>query len=144
MLEAAENYSVGRGTDSPFEQIGADWIDGRQLASVLNAQFIPGVRVYPTEFVPTSSHLAGKKIQGIRFVVTDREQFDSVRLGLEIAVALEKLYPGRIDFERCKWLIGNQTVINEIKAGMDPVRIERQLVQHEAEFANRRKAFLLY
>jgi uncharacterized protein YbbC (DUF1343 family) len=144
MLEAAENYSVGRGTDSPFEQIGADWINGRQLASVLNAQFIPGVRVYPTEFVPTSSHLAGKKIQGIRFVVTDREQFDSVRLGLEIAVALEKLYPGRIDFERCKWLIGNQTVINEIKAGMDPVRIERQLVQHEAEFANRRKAFLLY
>jgi uncharacterized protein YbbC (DUF1343 family) len=144
MLEAAENYSVGRGTDAPFEQIGADWIDGRQLAGVLNSQFIPGVRVYPTEFEPSSSHLAGKKIQGVRFVVTDRERFDSVRLGLEIAVALEKLYPRRIDFERCKWLIGNQTVINEIKAGMDPVRIERQLIQQEEEFANRRKAYLLY
>src|SRR6185312_15852989 len=107
-------------------------------------QFIPGVRVYPTEFEPSSSHLAGKKIQGVRFVVTDRERFDSVRLGLEIAVALEKLYPRRIDFERCKWLIGNQTVINEIKAGMDPVRIERQLIQQEEEFANRRKAYLLY
>ena len=144
MIEAANNYSVGRGTDAPFEQIGADWIDGRQLAELLNAQFIPGVRVYPTEFKPSSSHLAGKKIQGVRFVITDRERFDSVRLGLEVAAALQKLYPGRINFEQCKWLIGNQVVINDIKAGMDPIRIERHLIEQEEGFANRRKAYLLY
>ena len=54
------NYSVGRGTDSPFEQIGADWIHGRELAGFLNGRFIPGVRVYPTRFRPPASNFSGK------------------------------------------------------------------------------------
>ena len=59
---------------------------------MLNAEFIPGVRVYPTRFQPSSSHFAGRTIEGVRFVITDREAFDSVRLGLEVAVALQKLF----------------------------------------------------
>jgi len=92
MLERAGNYSVGRGTDAPFEQIGADWIRGAELASSLNARFIPGVRAYPTRFRPAVSPFAGVWIEGVRFVVTDREAFPSSRLGLEIAAALRKLY----------------------------------------------------
>ena len=102
MLEYNTNYSVGRGTDAPFEQIGADWIKGQALAAALNAQFIPGVRAYPTKFQPTASNFAGQTIEGVRFVITDRESFDSTRLGIEIAVALQTLYPGKIDFEKCK------------------------------------------
>jgi uncharacterized protein YbbC (DUF1343 family) len=144
MLEAATNYSVGRGTDDPFEQIGADWIDGRALAKELNSHFITGVRVYPTRFVPTSSHLKGREVSGVRFVITNRELFDSVRLGLEVAVALQKLYPGKIDYEACKRLIGNQEVINRIKAGEDAQGIEAQIMKTVPDFLNRRKQYLLY
>lgn len=144
MLEAATNYSVGRGTDSPFEQIGADWIDGGALAKELNARFIPGVRVYPTRFTPSESHLKGKELGGVRFVVTDRESFDSVRLGLEIATALQKLYPGKINLDSCKWLIGNRDIINRINAGEDAQQIEARILDGLPSFLERRKQFLLY
>jgi uncharacterized protein YbbC (DUF1343 family) len=66
------NISVGRGTDTPFEQVGAPWIDGRRLAEVLNARAIPGIRVYPVRFTPVASKFAGEACSGVFFVVTDR------------------------------------------------------------------------
>ncbi len=106
LLEASPNYSVGRGTDSPFELIGADWIHGRELASFLNGRYIPGVRVYPERFRPTSGNFSGKSIEGVRFVITNRDTFDSTRLGLELAYALNKLYPGKIAWQDNRFLIG--------------------------------------
>lgn len=144
MIEAARNYSVGRGTDSPFEQIGADWIHGVELAQYLNGRSIPGVRVYPTRFEPTSSNFKGKSIEGVRFVVTNRELFSSVRLGLEIAGALQKLYPGKIDLETCRLLIGNRKTIESLKNGEDQRTIEQGLEEGVAGFLERRKAYLLY
>ena len=144
MLEAAQNYSVGRGTDAPFEQVGADWIRGRELATYLNSRFIPGVRVYPTRFRPLSSHFSGTEVEGVRFVVTSREAFDSVRLGLEVAAALEHLYPGRIEWEKCKWLIGNRSVMDALKNGMDPERIDSEMTDSIRGFLERRKPYLLY
>ena len=131
LIESSKNYSVGRGTDAPFEQIGAEWIRGVELAEFLNARYIPGVRVYPTQ-------------SGVRFVLTDRDRFDSVRLGLEVAYALHKLYPGKIDFEQSKQLIGNRKVIDALKAGDDPRVIEQGLMNDIATFMNRRRPFLLY
>ena len=119
MLEANSNYSVGRGTDSPFEQAGADWIDGKSLAKYLNARFIPGIRVYPTQFKPSASNFEGKQIQGIRFVITDREAFDSTRLGIELASSLSHLFPGHLDFEKCRYLIGNRQLTEQLEAGRD-------------------------
>jgi len=136
LIESSKNYSVGRGTDAPFEQIGADWVHGVELAEFLNARYIPGVRVYPTHLAP--------KTEGVRFVITDRDQFDSVRLGLEIAHALQKLYPGKVDFELSKQLIGNRKVIDALKAGDDPRVIEQGLMYDMATFMNRRRPFLLY
>ena len=136
LIESSKNYSVGRGTDAPFEQIGADWVHGVELAAFLNARYIPGVRVYPTHLTP--------KTEGVRFVITDREQFDSIRLGLEVAYALHKLYPGKIDFEQSKLLIGNRKVIDALKAGDDPRVIEQGLMNDIATFMNRRRPFLLY
>jgi uncharacterized protein YbbC (DUF1343 family) len=144
MLEASRNYSVGRGTDSPFEQIGADWIHGVELAQLLNGRSIPGVRVYATRFQPDSSNFKGKSIEGVRFVVINRELFSSVRLGLEIAYALQKLYPGKIDFEACRLLIGNRKVIDAMKNGEDPRTIEQGLEEGVQSFVDRRRAFLLY
>jgi len=136
LIESSKNYSVGRGTDAPFEQIGAEWVRGVYLAEFLNSRYIPGVRVYPT-------HLTAK-MEGVRFVITDRDQFDSIRLGLEVAYALQKLYPGKIDFELSKQLIGNRKVIDALKAGDDPRVIEQGLMNDIASFMNRRRRFLLY
>src|SRR5262249_5758065 len=105
-LEYAKNVSMGRGTDAPFEQVGADFIGGRELATYLNSRQIPGVRVYPTSFTPSESNLKGVHIEGVRFQVTHRDLFDATRLGLELAVALQKLYPGKVDFAANKRLIG--------------------------------------
>jgi uncharacterized protein YbbC (DUF1343 family) len=144
LLEANRDYSVGRGTDAPFEQIGADWINGQQLADYLNHRFIPGVRIYPTEFEPASSNFTGKRIQGVRFVVTDRNLFDSTRLGIEVAAALQKLYPGKIDFEKCHGLIGNRQTIQELASGTDASTIWMQAQEEAAQFDARRKRYLLY
>jgi uncharacterized protein YbbC (DUF1343 family)/CubicO group peptidase (beta-lactamase class C family) len=144
MIEYAKNYSVGRGTDSPFEQIGADWIHGVELAQFLNGRSIPGVRAYPTRFQPDSSNFKGKSIEGVRFVVINRDLFSSVRLGLEIAYALQKLYPGKIDFEACKLLIGNRKVIDAMKNAEDPRSIEQGLEDGIQSFVDRRRPFLLY
>lgn len=144
LLESSRNYSVGRGTDAPFEQIGSDFIGGRELAAYLNERQIPGVRVYPTRFTPTESNFKGVRIEGVRFVITNRELFDSTRLGLEVAAALEKLYPGKIDFSRSRRLIGSDDVINRLKAGDDPRQIEQSLTDSLATFEKLREPYLLY
>jgi uncharacterized protein YbbC (DUF1343 family) len=144
LLEYSTNYSVGRGSDSPFEQIGADWIKGPELANHLNRRFVPGVRFYPTRFTPTASNFKGQAIEGVRMVITDREAFSALRLGLEIAAALQRLYPGRIDFDRNARLIGNQETIDGLKQGADPRMLEETLRADAAPFAERRAKYLLY
>jgi uncharacterized protein YbbC (DUF1343 family) len=144
MLEFAKGYSVGRGTDVPFEQIGAPWIRGPELARFLNERSIPGVRVYATRFTPTSPPLKDQPLEGVRFIVVNREQFSSVRLGLEVAYALGKLYPGKIDIESCRRLIGNKKVIESIKAGEDPRSIEQRIEEEISSFEERRRPYLLY
>ncbi|HEY7212065.1 MAG TPA: exo-beta-N-acetylmuramidase NamZ domain-containing protein [Bryobacteraceae bacterium] len=144
MLEANTNYSVGRGTDAPFEQIGSDWMQGSLVAETLNARFIPGVRVYPTRFKPAESNFAAKEIEGVRFVITNRESFDSTRLGIEVAATLEKLYPGKLNFEKCRSLIANEEVVNALKNGADAGSISLTIERQAREFAERRVKFLLY
>ena len=144
LLEASKNYSVGRGTDAPFEQIGADWIRGPELASFLNSRYIPGVRVYPTRFRPTSSNFAGTTIQGVRFVITDRNSFDSTRLGLEVGYALEKLYPGKIPWETNRFLIGNHAVVERGKVAADPRETVQKMEDSLAAFVGKREKYLLY
>ena len=144
MAEYARNYSVGRGTDAPFEQIGADWIRGRDLAVYLNKRFVPGVRFYPTIMMPDQSNFKGQTIEGVRFVVTDRDSFSALRLGLELAVALEKLYPGKIAWDANEKLIGNRQAIAAIKRGDDPRNIELELLPAVREFKAVREHYLLY
>jgi uncharacterized protein YbbC (DUF1343 family)/CubicO group peptidase (beta-lactamase class C family) len=144
LLEASKEYSVGRGTEAPFEQIGAEWIRGAELASFLNARQIPGVRVYATRFTPGAAPLKDRALEGVRFVVTNRELFSSVRFGLEIAYALQKLYPGRIDFELARSLVGSRRVVDAMKAGTDPSAIVSGYEDEVAGFIGRRRGFLLY
>jgi uncharacterized protein YbbC (DUF1343 family)/CubicO group peptidase (beta-lactamase class C family) len=135
MLEYSKNYSVGRGTDAPFEQIGAAFVHGPELAAYLNGRRVPGVRVYATRF---------NGMEGVRFVITDRDAFDSSRLGLEIAAALQKLYPGQIDFHADLKLIGSAEVADELTAGDDPRTIQQKMADRVAEFVKLREKYLLY
>ena len=144
ILEANTNYSVGRGTDAPFEQVGADWIDGAQLAHLLNARLIPGVRTYPTRFTPSSSNFEGKSIGGVRFMITDRESFDSSRLGFEVAAALNTLFPGKIDWTKCRFLIGDRQILDKLQRSADASSTWTLAASEAASFAARRKNYLLY
>ncbi len=144
LLESSKNYSVGRGTDAPFEQVGADFINGSELAAYLNKRLIPGVRAYPTSFTPTESNFRGVRIQGVRFQITNRELLDATRLGLELAAALQKLYPGKIDFAASKRLIGSDDVIRRLQNGEDPRNIQQSTEDAVAAFVKLRQPYLLY
>ncbi|MEK7409329.1 MAG: exo-beta-N-acetylmuramidase NamZ domain-containing protein [Acidobacteriota bacterium] len=144
MLEASRNYSVGRGTDAPFEQIGADWIRGAELAAFLNARFIPGIRVYPTRFRPSASNFAGQWIEGVRFVITNREAVNSSRLGLEIAAALVRLYPGKLSLERNLRLIGRRRTVGALAAREDARQIAQKEEEDLREFFQLREQYLIY
>ena len=144
LLEAAKSFSVGRGTDAPFEQVGADFIGGRELAGWLNSRQIPGVRAYPTSFTPAESDFRGVRIEGVRFQVTNRELFDSTRLGLELAAAIEKFYPGKVDFSLCKQLIGSDDVIRRLAAGEDARTIQQSFSDAVGGFVQVREKYLLY
>jgi uncharacterized protein YbbC (DUF1343 family) len=144
LLEYSKNLSVGRGTDAPFEQIGADFIGGRELAALLNQREIPGVRVYATSFTPTESVFKGVKVEGVRFVITNRELLDATRLGLELAVGIQKLYPGKVDFSGAKRLVGSDDTIRRMQAAEDPRTIQESFQDAVDAFAAMCARYLLY
>src|SRR5580704_16817587 len=122
MIEGA-NVSVGRGTDTPFEIVGAPWIKGRELAAYLNERGIQGVRFVPVAFTPSASNFAGERCEGVNLVMLDRNLLDATELGIELASALHKLYPADFKVERMADLLVNQSVLQAIEAGEDPRRI---------------------
>lgn len=144
MIEYSKNLSVGRGTDAPFEQIGADYIGGRELAAYLNQRQVPGVRFYPTSFTPNESVHKGKRIEGVRIELTNREILNATRLGLELAAALQKLYPGKIDLALNKKLIGSDDAIRRLQAGEDPRTVEQSFQDAVAAFVKLREPYLIY
>ena len=138
------NLSVGRGTDTPFEQLGAPWIDGARLAEALNVRSLPGVRVYPVSFTPTSSRYAGEVCEGVSLIVTNRNQLRPVRLGVEIAAALLRLYPEQFDLEEAVRLLGSRETVRRIRAGDDPAAIAAEWERGEAWWRALREPYLLY
>ena len=138
------NISVGRGTDTPFEHVGAPWIDGVQLADALNARAIAGVRFYPVRFTPASSKYAGEECQGVFIIVTDRAALRPVRVGLEIASALTRLYPAQYQIDLAARLLGSKDTIARIKTGDDPATIAASWSAAEAKWRLLRAKYLLY
>ncbi|HSK10939.1 MAG TPA: DUF1343 domain-containing protein, partial [Vicinamibacterales bacterium] len=138
------NLSVGRGTDTPFEQLGAPWIDGRQLAAMLNARQIPGIRFYPTSFTPTASKYQGERCQGVFLIVTDRQAMRPVRVGIEVASAIHKLYGDRFQIDPNLRLIGAESTIVAIKRGDDPARIAASWAADEGRWRLLRMKYLVY
>jgi uncharacterized protein YbbC (DUF1343 family)/CubicO group peptidase (beta-lactamase class C family) len=138
------NLSVGRGTDTPFEQIGAPWIDGVALADALNARRIPGVRFYPVRFTPSSSRFASEECQGVFVVVSDRDAVRPARVGVEIVAAILKLFPGQLDIDAAARLFGSTDGLSRLQAGDDPATIAASWAGAEARWRLLRAKYLLY
>jgi len=138
------NVSVGRGTDTPFEVVGAPWIKGRELAAYLNGRGIQSVRFVPITFTPSSSNFAGERCEGVNLIILDRNTLDSPELGIELASALHKLYPNDFKMERMADLLVNQAVFEAIGAGEDPRRIAEDWQERLEGFVRLREKYLLY
>ncbi len=138
------NVSVGRGTDSPFELLGAPWVQLGELAAYLNRRSIPGVRFLPVWFTPSGSVFAGEACQGVRILITDRNALRPVAMGIEIASALHALYPGRFRLDDIARSLGNRATLRRIRNGDDPRQIARQWRDDNAAFLLMRNQYLLY
>lgn len=148
-LIESTNISVGRGTDTPFEQFGAPWIEGRidarALAQFLNRRDLPGVRFYAVEFTPVKPYpYAGELCRGVRILVTDRNVLDAPELGVEIASSLHRFYPDQFQLQKMNTLLANRAVLEAIAAGEDPEHIAEGWREDAQAFEQRRQAALLY
>jgi uncharacterized protein YbbC (DUF1343 family) len=138
------NVSVGRGTDTPFEHVGAPWVDGVRLADTLNARGLPGIKFYPVRFTPASSKYAKQECQGVFMIVTDRVALRPVRVGLEIAAALSRLHPAEYQLDAAARLLGSRDALTRVKTGDDPAAIAASWGAAEGRWRLLRAKYLLY
>jgi len=144
-LEILQNagVSVGRGTEAPFEEFGAPWLDGEEVSQALDARNLPGVYFVNKPFIPVSGLYAGQRCGGVGIRVTDRAAVRSMRIGLEIAALLQKKYPDHFDVAKTIELLGNDATVQQLKAGTPPEQIVASWGKDLAEFDQvRRKCFL--
>ncbi len=138
------DISVGRGTDTPFELVGAPWIKPRVLADYLNARLIAGVRFVPVTFTPTSANYAGQLCGGVNVIVTDRNLLDAPQMGVELAAALLKLYPDHWKADNMLGSLGNRQTFEALARGDDPRTIAQSWQDDLQKFRELRAKYLLY
>lgn len=143
LVEGA-NVSVGRGTDIPFELLGAPWINARELAVYLNSRRIRGVQFIPVNFTPDYSPFRSQLCHGVRIILLDRNALDSPALGIEIAGALYRLYPNSFQIDKILDLMGSHRLLEAIKDGQDPNSIALQWQVQIEQFRKLRSKYLLY
>ncbi|HWB02075.1 MAG TPA: exo-beta-N-acetylmuramidase NamZ domain-containing protein [Verrucomicrobiales bacterium] len=138
------NVSVGRGTDAPFLLFGAPWIDGEKLAAALDTEKLPGLKISAAEFTPNASKFKGELCKGVRFSVQDRASIQTVRTGIALATATQKLHTDKLELDPMQKLLLHPAALTSIREGQ-PVEKTMALWTGElAEFKKRRAAVLLY
>ncbi len=143
LLEGA-NVSVGRGTDTPFEMVGAPWIDGRALAALLNNKKIQGVRFLPMDFKPLSGIFAGEVCHGVQIVLIDRQALEPTEMGVELLTTLWRLSPQNLKLDGTLNLVGSRKVLESIRSGESPSRIWYDWQEPLETFKKVRARYLLY
>ena len=145
-LEILQNagVSVGRGTEAPFEEFGAPWINGGEVAAALNAKGLPGVHFANQPFVPVSGLYAGQHCGGVGVRVTDRASLRSMRIGLEIAATLHKQYPDHFDVTKILFLAGNDSTIQQLQSAAPVNEIIASWAKDLAAYDTARRRYFLY
>ena len=142
LLEGLTNYSVGRGTDAPFQFVGAEWMDATALAGDLRTA--AAIRPYAVTRTPTESRLSGTTIPGLWLEPIDRERFDSMRFGLDVAGALALRHGAHINWSQTAKLVGDQQTLDDWRQGVPTDQIWRRWEDETVPFARSRAAVLLY
>lgn len=143
ILQSA-GVSVGRGTETPFEEFGAPWMDGVAVSEALNSLRLPGLRFVDDPFIPVAGLYAGQRCGGVGIRITDRAAVRSMRMGLEIAAILRKLYPGNFDPAKLITLVGNAETIQELQNGVSPDKIVASWSEALAAYDQTRRKYFLY
>jgi uncharacterized protein YbbC (DUF1343 family) len=143
VLQSAD-VSVGRGTDAPFELFGAPWIHAAALAEELNRRKIPGVRFAPTTFTPSSGVHSGQACEGVTITITNRGAIHSMRMGLEIADALHRMYPEQFRLDKIIELLGSKGALDSLEHGEKPAEIVSGWSTDLDKFRATREKYLLY
>jgi len=140
----AGGVSAGRGTDTPFEILGAPWVRADAFAAALNRRRIPGVSFAPAEFTPSSDLYRGQVCRGVRIALKGRGSFRSIRTGLEIADVLHRMYAEHFDLEKINDLLGSRSTIDRLKRGGAPADIVASWSPDLEKFREMRQKYLLY
>ncbi|NWF83521.1 MAG: DUF1343 domain-containing protein, partial [Bryobacteraceae bacterium] len=142
LLESA--VSVGRGTDTPFEVVGAPYVQDVSFAAALNGAGLPGVRFVPIRFTPRASTFKDHPCGGVSILVTDRDALNAVDVGLTLALTLQRLYPGEFALDKMKPLLTDAGTLEAIRAGQSLAQIKQLWAPELAAFKQRREQFRLY
>jgi len=143
LLESRQ-ISVGRGTDTPFQLIGAPWYRAREVAADLNARAIPGVRFLHRRFRPRASVYQGQECEGVEILLVNREVLDPVLLGMELLAATLKYHPGQFDLREVMRLLGNEEAAERLRRGQSGRQVLEALRPGVDAFRQRRARYLLY
>jgi uncharacterized protein YbbC (DUF1343 family) len=143
ILQSA-GVSVGRGTEAPFEEFGAPWMDGERVASALNAAHLPGLKFVTQPFIPVNGLYAGKRCNGVGIRIGDRAAVRSMRMGLEIAALLQKMYPQNFEMSKTVTLLGNAETVQKLEDGASPAEIVTSWQASLSEYHKTRRRYLLY
>ncbi|MCO6044804.1 DUF1343 domain-containing protein [Aeoliella sp. ICT_H6.2] len=143
-LYETTNLSVGRGTDTPFEVVGAPWIDGRRLAAAIQKHHPPGVQVVPVRFTPDASKFEGEECGGVNFIVTNWADFQALDLAWAFGAALVELYPDDWKTTSFNRLLISEKTLELLRSGASPTEIKQSYQQQLEEFKQRRQKYLLY
>lgn len=142
------NISVGRGTDTPFENIGAPYINAAELTAYLTARNIPGITFTPTTLTiaetPEKYPSHGQTIPAIHFTITDRTALDTPELGIEILSALHHLYPTQFQLDKAGYLLASPATLASIKSNTDPRDIAVTWLPALQKFRTDTAPYLLY
>jgi uncharacterized protein YbbC (DUF1343 family) len=140
----AGGISVGRGTDTPFEIIGAPWIHADEFSAAVSSRHIPGVSFAAVQFTPSDGLYRGEACQGMKITITDRGELQSMRMGLEIAGALHRMYPDKFQLDKIVELLGSQSTIDRLRRGDPPAEIVSGWSADLDKFRKMREKYLLY
>jgi uncharacterized protein YbbC (DUF1343 family) len=145
-IEILQNagVSVGRGTQAPFEQFGAPWMNGDEVAAALNDRHLPGLHFVSQPFIPVGGPYSGEHCGGVGIRITERGAVRAMRMGLEIATVLQKLYPQQFATAKLIDLLGNADTVQQLQSGVAPEKIVASWSDALATFDQARRKYFLY
>jgi uncharacterized protein YbbC (DUF1343 family) len=138
------SVSVGRGTDTPFEVLGAPYVNDLKLSHELNKLGQAGVQFTPVRFTPTTSIFKGEACGGVRIAITNREALKPVETGIAIACVLQRLYPKSFALEKVNTLLNHGSSLKLIRSETSWRKVIGTWAEETTGFEERRKGFLRY